>query len=106
MQAHLGTVLDLLEDLRTGVVDQDDVVGHQHLGTEVGIAPGDRRRGVHHARDTGVDEGVRSRPVEVEDVENDDVAGTDTAQQAIDVPIHPSSSGDARSGIGIAGEQR
>ena len=43
VQADLGAVLDLLEDLRPGAVEEGDVVGHQHLGAQVRVAPGDRR---------------------------------------------------------------
>ena len=80
VQSHLGAVLDLLEDLRTGIVDQGDVIGHQYLGTEVGVTPGDRRRGIDHTHDTGLDERISGHPVEVENVEDGDIAGTDAAE--------------------------
>ena len=73
-------VLDLLEDLGAGVVDQRDAVGDEHLGTEVGVAPRDRRRRVDHRRDIGLDQGVRGDPVEVQRVDDDDVAGVDASQ--------------------------
>ena len=45
-------------------------------------------------------------PVEVEDVEDGDVAGPDAPQQAVDVPVDPGVPRDARSCIGITREKR
>jgi len=106
VQPNLRAVLDLLEDLRSGVVDQRDVVGHQDLGSQVRVAPGDRRRGVDHPRDAGVDERVSGHPVEIQNVQHGDVAVTDAPQQAIDVPVHAGRSDDARPVVRVTGEKR
>ena len=105
VQPNLGAVLDLLEDLRTAVVDQHNVVGDENFGSEVGIAARDRRRGVDHTGHPGVDERVGGDPVEVEDIEHDDVAGPDPAQQTVDVAVDSGGPGDTRSRTGIAGEK-
>ena len=45
-------------------------------GPEVGIVTGDRRRGVDHARDVRRDQRVGGGPVQVHDVDDDDVPGS------------------------------
>ena len=103
---HFGAVLDLLEDLRAGVVDQNDVVGDQNLRPQVGVAAGNRRRRVDHPDHAGIHERVRGRPVEVKNVEHRDIAGPHPPQQAVDVAVDPGVSRDARSCIGITCEKR
>ena len=104
VEADLRAVLDLLEDLGAGLVDQRDAVGQQHLGAEVGIAARDRRGCVDDGGDLGVDERVGGDPVQVQHVEDHDVAGADPAQQPIDVAVDPGSANDARP-RGVAGQQ-
>ena len=89
-------VLDLLEDLGAGLVDQHDAVGDQHLGPEVRVAARDRRRRVDDGGDVGLDQRVGGDPVEVERVDDDDVAGADPPQQPVDVAVDPGGAGDAR----------
>ena len=38
VEPDLGAVLDLLEDLGAGVVDQEDAVGDDHLGSQIRVA--------------------------------------------------------------------
>ena len=97
VQANPCAVLHLLEDLGTGLVDQRDAVGDQHLGPQIGIAPGDRRRRVDDTGDAGFDQRVGGDPVEIQRVHDDDVAGADAPQQPIDVAVHTGGAGDARS---------
>jgi hypothetical protein len=96
VQPHPVAVLDLLEDLRAGFVDQRDAVRHQHLRPEIGVAPGDGRGRVDHTCHPGLDQGVGGDPVEIERVDDHDVTGADTPQQAIDVAVHASGAGDSR----------
>ena len=96
VEPHACTVLDLLEDLGAGLVDQRDAVGDEHLGPEVGVAAGDRRRRVDDRGDVGLDERVRGDPVQVQSVDDDDVAGGDPSQQPFDVAVNPGGAGDAR----------
>ena len=106
VQPDLGAVLDLLEDVRPGLVDEGDAVGDEHLGAEVRVAARDRRRGVDDGGDAGFDERVGGDPVEVERVEDDDVAGADAAQQSVDVAVDAGGTGDAWSRVGITRQQR
>jgi hypothetical protein len=96
MEPHACAVLDLLEDLGTGFVDQRDAVGDQHLRAEVGVATGDRRGRVHDRRDVRLDERIGGDPVEVERVDDDDVTRANTLKQPIDVAVNPGRTGDAR----------
>ena len=48
------------------------------------------------ASDLGLDERVRGDPVQVQRVEDDDVAGADAPQQPIDVAVDPGGAGDTR----------
>ena len=96
VHAHACAVLDLLEHLGTGLVDQRDAVGDEHLRPEVGIAAGDRRRRVDDRGDVGLDERVRGDPVQIQSVDDDDVTGRDSPQQPIDVAVNPGGAGDAR----------
>ena len=105
VQADLGAVLDLLEDLGAGAVDERDVVGHQHLGAQVGVAPGDRRRGVDHAGDPGVDQCVGGHAVQIEDVDDDYVARADAAQKAIDVAVDAGGARHSRPCTGVTREK-
>jgi hypothetical protein len=96
VQPHPGAVLDLLEDLRAGLVDQRDPVGYEHLGPEVGVATRDRRRGVDDCGDVRFDQRVGGYPVEVKRVDDDDVAGSDATQQPVDVAVHAGRAGYTR----------
>ena len=106
VQPDPRAVLDLLEDLGPGLVDQRHAVGDQHLGSQVRVAARDRRRRVDDGGDVGVDQRVGGDPVEIERVEHDDVPGSDATQQPIDVAIDAGGAGDARPWAGITGEQR
>jgi hypothetical protein len=96
VESHTCAVLDLLEHLGAGVVDQRDTVGDEHLRPEVGIAAGDRRRRVDDRGDVGLDERVSRDPVQVQSVNDDDVTGGDPPQQPIDVAVNSGGAGDAR----------
>ena len=96
VHANPSAVLDLLEYFRPGLIDQLDAVRDEHLGPEVGVAPRDRRRRVDDRRDTGFDQCVRGDPVQIQRVDDGDVAGPDAPQQPIDVAIHTGRAGDTR----------
>ena len=98
VEANLGAVLDLLEDVGPGLVDQGDPVVDQHLGPDVRVAARDGRRGVDDGGDVGFHQRVGGDAVQVQDVEHHDVAGADPAQQSVDVPVHPSGAGETRPG--------
>ena len=104
VQANLGAVLDLLEDVGPGLVDEGDPVVDQHLGTHVRVAARHRRRRVDDGGDIGFDQRIGGDAVQIQDVEHHDVAGADPAQQSVDVPVDPGSAGEARPG-GVSGEQ-
>ena len=91
-----GAVLDPLEHLGAGLVDQGDAVVDQHLGPEVGVPAGDRWRRVHHGRDPGFDQRVRGDAVQIQRVDHHDVSGSDALQQPIDVAVHTGRAGDTR----------
>ena len=71
------------EHLRADVVDQRDPGAGEQLGAEVGVAAGDERRRVHHghARRASTQR-LGGDPVEVEVVDDRDVAGLQTAHGA------------------------
>ena len=106
MQPDPCAVLDLLEDLGAGLVDERDVVGDEHLGAEVRVAARDRRRGIDDGGHPGLDERVGGDAVEVQGVEHDDVARIDAAKQSIDVAVDAGGTRDAWAGAGITREQR
>ena len=103
VQPDSGAVLDALEHLGAGLVDQRDAVVHQHLGPQIGIAAGDRRRRVDHGGDIGFDQRVRGDAVEIQRVDHHDVSGSDAPQQPIDVAVHTGRAGDARPWAGSTG---
>ncbi|CFR87008.1 Uncharacterised protein [Mycobacterium tuberculosis] len=105
IQANLGTVFDLFENLRSGLVDQRDTVGDQHLWTEVRIAARDRRRCVYHGGDLRFHQCIGGDAVQIQDVENHNVAGTDPTQQSVDIPVDPGDADQARPG-GVTGQKR
>ena len=70
-------VLDALEDLGAGLVDQRDAVVDQHLGPQVRVPAGDRRRRVDHCRDLRLHQCVGGDAVEVQCVDHHDVARAD-----------------------------
>ena len=96
VQPDPGSVLDAFEHLRAGLVDQGDAVVHQHLGPQIGVPAGDRRRRIDHRGDIGFDQSVRCDPVEIQRVDHHDVPGSDAPQQPIDVAVHTGRAGDAR----------
>lgn len=81
LDAHRVTLTDPLEDALTEVVEQRDARRDQHLRPEVGVTAGDRRLGVQHRADTDRDERVGGDPVQVDVVEDRDVAGAEPADQ-------------------------
>ena len=103
VQPDPGAVLDALEHLGAGLVDQRDAVVHQHLGPQIGVAAGDRRRCVDHGGDIGFDQRVGGDAVEIQRVDHHDVPGSDAPQQPIDVAVHTGRAGDARPWAGSTG---
>ena len=71
-----------LEDALAEVVEERDAGLDQHLGAEVRVAAGDRRLGVEHRRDADGDQRVGGDPVEVDVVDDRDVARAQPARPA------------------------
>ena len=106
VQPDLGAVLDLLEDLGPGVVDQCDPVADENLGSQIGVAPGYRCRGVDDPGDVGRHERVRGGPIEIQHIDDDDVAGLDPVQEPVDVPFHPGGAQDTGTRAAVTCEER
>ena len=104
VEANLGAVLDLLEDVGPGLVNEGDPVVDQHLGPHVRVAARDGRRGVDDGGDVGFYQRIGGNAVQIQDVEHHDVAGADPAQQSVDVPVHPCGAGEAGPG-NVTGEK-
>ena len=98
-----GAVLDRAPAPRRRSVDQHDAGLGQDLGAEVRVAAGDQRRGVDDRDDAGVDQRLGGAAVEVEVVEDGDVAGAQPRQQGRDPSVDPGGPGDAGQGSGAAG---
>src|ERR1700761_8656776 len=81
-------VLDSLEYVGAGLVDQGDAVVDQHFGAQIRVPAGDRGRRVDHSGDLGFDEGVGGDAVEVKCIDHHDVPRSDAAQQTVDVAVH------------------
>ena len=96
VDAESGAVLDPFEHLRPRVVEQDDAGGNQHLGAEVGVAAADGFGGVDHRHHTGRDETVGGGAVEVDLIEDGDVARPDATEQSASIGIDPGDSGRTR----------
>ena len=104
VEAHFRAVFDLLENVGAGLVDQGDTVGQQHFGPQVRVAARHRRGCIDDGGDLGVDERIGRDPVQVQDVEDGDIAGAHPPQQPVDVTVDPGGADDARP-RGIAGQQ-
>jgi hypothetical protein len=94
VQADPCAVLDGLQHLGADRVDQRDTGVDENPGSEVGEAPGDGRCGVDDRGDVRSDQRVGGRAVEVDLVEDRDVAGPDPAQQRRGVPVDPRDAAD------------
>ena len=78
----------------------------QHLGAEVRVAAGDHRRRVHDGRDPGVDERLGGGAVQVEVVEDGDVARPQPGQQGAGTPFDAGGAADAREDDAVLGAHR
>ena len=88
----------LLEPRRTrpaDVVEQRDAGVDQDLGAEVGIAAGDARRGVDDGGDPAADQRVGADPVDVDVVDDGDVAGAQPLGEVLRAAVEPDGAGDA-----------
>ena len=70
----------------------------EHLGAEVRVAAGDHRGRVHDGRDPGVDQGLGGGAVQVEVVEDGDVARPQPGQQDAGTPVDAGGAADVRAG--------
>src|ERR1700728_3117509 len=102
VQAHLGAVFDLLENVGAGLVDQGDTVGQQHFGSQVRVTARHRLGCVDDGGDLGVDERTAGDRVQVQDMEDADTPGAHPPQQPVDVTVDPGGADNARP-RGIAG---
>ena len=82
VDADARTVPDGRQAVGTDPVHEQHTGVGQHPRTEVGVAPGDHRRGVEDRHDPGVDKRLRGRAVHVEVVEDGHVTGAQPGQQA------------------------
>ena len=95
LEAYGVALADLGEDLHTNLVDEGDAGRHENARPEVGVAPADRRRDVHHRGHAGRDQRLRAHPVEVEVVEDRDVAAAEPLGEVLRTRVEPCHSGDA-----------
>ena len=84
--------------LRAEVVDQQDAGVRQHAGAEGGVATGDEPHPVDDGGDLRVDELLGGGPVEVEVVDDGDVAATQPGQQAAGPPVDLGGAGEPGQG--------
>ena len=85
---------------RADGVEQRDAGRDEDLGTEVGVAPGDARRGVDHGGEPAGDQRLGADPVEVDVVDDGDVAGPQALGEVLGAPVH--AGGTAQPGSGPA----
>ena len=83
-------------------VEQRDAGRHQDLGTEVGVAPGDRGRRVDHGGGPARDERLGAHPVEVEVVDDRDVPGTEALGEVLGAPVDAGGTAQPRSGAAVS----
>ena len=93
--ADRGALLDGGEHVAADVVEQRDAGADQDLGTEVGIAAGDAGRGVDDGGDLAADERVGADPVDVDVVDDGDVAGAQPLGEVLRAAVQPDGAGDA-----------
>ena len=105
VQPQPDPVLDRPHGLLTDPVDQRDPGPDQELRAQVGEPPGDRRGGVDHPGDLGLDQRVRGRPVHVDLVQHGDVARPDPAQQRLGSAADPRDAHDPRQALVGSGEE-
>ena len=98
-------VLDSLEHLGSDLVDEDDPGADEHLRSEVGVAPADGAGRIDHGDDIGLDQCVGGDAVEVDLVEDGDVARSDSVEEAAGVLVDPGDTGHARQFFGVTCEQ-
>ena len=84
--------------LRAQVVDEQDAGVRQHAGAEGGVATGDEPHPVDDGGDLRVDELLGGGPVEVEVVDDGDVAATQPGQQAAGPPVDLGGAGEPGQG--------
>ena len=94
------------EDLGADVVDQQDAARDQHLRAEVRIAAGDARLGVDHHGRPGRGERLGGHPVQVDVVDDRDVAGVQPAGEAGGAAVQARDAADARKDLGPAAQGR
>ncbi len=83
VQPDLRAVLDRGQSAGADAVDELDSSLGQQLRTQVRIATGDERRGVDHCRHLGVGKRLCGCAVEVEVVDDGDVAGAQPGKQTL-----------------------
>ncbi len=89
VDAHHVAVAHAVEDLGGGAVDERHPGVHQDLRAEVGIAPADARRDVHHDGNTARDKSLRAHPVDVDVIDDRDFPGPEALGQPLGPPIDP-----------------
>ena len=100
VEADLLTVRDGVHDRRTDVVDQQHARPDEAHRSAVRIPPRDRRGGVDHGDDAGVDQAVRRDAVDVGVVDDRDIAGFEALREVLGALADPGSPHHAGPGAG------
>ncbi len=89
VDANLVALADLLEDALTEVVEQRDARLDQHLRTQVGVTARDRRFGVEHRGHADRHQRVGGDTVEIDVVDDSDVARAQPTYQTLRPAVEP-----------------
>ena len=89
VDADLRALLGRAEDLAADVVEQHDSVRDDQLRPEVRVPAGDARRGVDDHLGLGGDQRLGGRPVDVDVVDDRDVAGVEPPGEPDGSPVEP-----------------
>ena len=95
VQAYGVALAQPTEHVRAYVVDQGDAGVDQDLRPEVGVAPADARRDVHDCGDAAAHERLGADPVQVDVVDDGDVAGLEALGEVLGPPVDANGAADA-----------
>ena len=102
LDPHVYALAQRAEQVLAEVVDQRDAGLDQRLGAEIRVATGDRRLRVEDGGHADRDQRVGRDTVEVDVVDDRDVARAQATDQAFGTPVEPYGAAD-RPGLGDPG---